>query len=83
MGTGPVIRQGRPSHKASMQTQVLYGIGGVIALTLVLLVLAVSFNGITEDFALKIAQIVLPAAVGAGATIVGTLFVSDRRGPDS
>ncbi|MBP2321494.1 hypothetical protein JOF56_001879 [Kibdelosporangium banguiense] len=81
VGSGPLLRT--VGHTASMQKRVLYGIGGVFALTLLLLVAAVSFGGITEEFALELGRLVFPAALAAGATVVGTLFVGgDRRGRD-
>ncbi|OXM43796.1 hypothetical protein [Amycolatopsis alba] len=69
----------RHAHKASMQKRVLAGVFALLLISLLIIVLAVSFHGITENFALEIVRLILPAALGSGGTIVGALFISRGR----
>ncbi|MEV6871742.1 hypothetical protein [Amycolatopsis sp. NPDC051128] len=69
----------RHAHKASMQNRVLAGVFGLILITLLVIVMAVSLHGITEQFALELARLVLPAVLGSAGAIVGTLFVTRGR----
>lgn len=69
----------RHAHKASMQNRVLAGVFGLLLITFVVIVIAVSLGGITESFALDLGRLILPAALASGGTIVGALFISRGR----
>jgi hypothetical protein len=76
------LAEKRHAHTASMQNRVLAGIGLLLLSTLLVIVVAVSFGGITEQFALELTRFILPSAVASGATIVGVLFVTNRGRSD-
>ncbi|MDQ3054081.1 MAG: hypothetical protein M3R66_09755 [Actinomycetota bacterium] len=61
-------------HENSMQTRALIGVGVLFLLTLMIVVAAPWVGAISEDFARTLAQMVLPALLASGATIIGTLF---------
>ncbi|MFI9452570.1 hypothetical protein [Amycolatopsis sp. NPDC052450] len=69
----------RHAHKASMQKRVLAGVFALLLITLLIIVVAVSFKGITENFALELLRLILPAALASGGTIVGALFITRGR----
>lgn len=66
-------------HRASMQMRVLLGVFLVFAFALVSIVVAAATHRISEQFAMELARMILPAVLGSGATIVGALFISGRE----
>lgn len=74
------LRAQQRKHVADMQKWVLIGIGGVFVLTFVAVVLLGWFKPEENDgFSLELARMIIPAVLGSGATVVGVLFVSERR----
>lgn len=78
VGTGPLVGRKTTRHVSRMQLRVLYGVGGFFLLTLVAIVAGPATGAIREEFAAQIMQTILPPLLASGATIVGTLFTSER-----
>ena len=61
-------------HENRMQSRALFGVGVLFLITLVVVIVAPWVAAISEDFARTLAQMILPALLASGATIIGTLF---------
>lgn len=61
-------------HENRMQSQALVGVGVLFLITLAVVIVASWVGAISEDFARTLAQMILPALLASGATIIGTLF---------
>lgn len=78
VGSGPLVGTEKLRHVGRMQLVVLFGLGGFFLLTMIVIVVGPWVGAIEESLAEKIMQTVLPPLLASGATIVGTLFTSDR-----
>jgi len=61
-------------HENRMQSRALAGVGVLFLITVAMIISASWVGAISEDFARTLAQMILPALLTSGATIIGTLF---------
>jgi hypothetical protein len=66
-------------HTRQMQARVLGGIAGLIVVVLVLVFGSQALHWVSEPFAGRIADLMLPALLASGGTVVGFYF---HRGDD-
>ncbi|RSN49461.1 hypothetical protein DMC64_02540 [Amycolatopsis sp. WAC 04197] len=64
------------AHRSKMQKLVLGGVLVVLAAAFGAVLTAVWNHGVTPEFGLDMARLVVPALVGSATTIVGAMFIS-------
>lgn len=73
--SGPLIDvREEQRHRNVLQSRLLTGLGVVFVSTLLLVMIGPATGFVTETFARDLAQMILPALLTFGGTIVGTLF---------
>lgn len=81
-GSGQLVgyaQDPQAKHRRNMQAHVLWGLGGVFLITLLTVVFGVGTKLISEDFGRELVRVILPTVLGSATTIVGVLFVNDRK----
>lgn len=73
--TGPLIDvREEQRHRNVLQSRLLTGLGAVFLATLLLVIAGPATGVISEDYARDLAQMIIPALLTFGGTIVGTLY---------
>jgi hypothetical protein len=73
--TGPLIDiREQQRHIHVLQSRLLTGLGAIFMITLLMIIVGPAVGAISEDYARSLAQMVIPALLTFGGTIVGTLF---------